>query len=60
MVKLLLILDSSGMRFDKANGWYESKYNKPCDHRPWRKLHLSMDEGMEVYTTQLTEQEVSD
>jgi len=26
-----LILDGSGMRFDKASGWYESKYGKSCD-----------------------------
>ena len=55
-----LIMDSSGMRFDKASHWYEKKYNKPCDQRVWRKLHLSMDEGMEVYATELTEQNVSD
>ena len=55
-----LILDSSGMRFDKARGWYEEKYGKPCDQRPWRKLHLSMDKGMEIYATDLTEQEVND
>ncbi len=53
-----LIMDSSGFRFDKASQWYETKYNKPCDQKPWRKLHLSMDAGLENYAIELTEQEV--
>jgi hypothetical protein len=53
-------MDSSGFRFDKASHWYETKYNKPCDQKPWRKLHLSMDAGMETYAVELTEQDVND
>ena len=48
------------MRFDKASHWYEEKYNKPCDTKPWRKLHLSIDSGMETYAVELTEQDVGD
>lgn len=55
-----LIMDSSGFGFDKSSGWYETKYNKPCSVRPWRKLHLSIDQDMEVYAASLTEQEVGD
>jgi hypothetical protein len=55
-----LIMDSSGFSFDKARYWYQTKYNKPCEQRPWRKLHLSMDADMETYAVELTEQEVSD
>ena len=55
-----LIMDSSGFRFDKASHWYETQYNKPCDKKPWRKLHLSMDAGMETYAVELTEQDVGD
>ena len=55
-----LLMDSSGFRFDKASYWYETKYNKPCAQKPWRKLHLSMDAGMETYAIELTEQDVGD
>jgi hypothetical protein len=55
-----LLMDSSGFRFDKASYWYETKYNKPCEQKPWRKLHLSMDAGMENYAIELTEQDVGD
>jgi hypothetical protein len=53
-------MDSSGFRFDKDSHWYENQYNKPCDKKPWRKLHLSMDAGMENYAVELTEQDVGD
>jgi hypothetical protein len=55
-----LIVDSTGMRFDKASHWYEGKYHKPCDSKPWRKLHLSIDSGLETYAVELTEQDVGD
>lgn len=55
-----LILDSTGMRFDKASHWYETKYNKPCKNRPWRKLHLSMDLEMNIHQTEITDYEASD
>ena len=55
-----LLMDSGGFRFDKASHWYETKYNKPCDQKPWRKLHLSMDAGMENYAIELTAQDVGD
>jgi hypothetical protein len=55
-----LIMDSSGFGFDKARHWYQTKYNKPYEQRPWRKLHLSMDADMETYAVELTEQDVSD
>ena len=55
-----LIMDSSGFRFDKASDWYETKYCKACENKPWRKLHLSMDADMEIYAVELTEQDVGD
>ncbi|KKB96408.1 hypothetical protein SZ25_00291 [Candidatus Arcanobacter lacustris] len=55
-----LILDSTGMNFDNASGWYEEKYNKPCKNRPWRKLHISIDENMEMYASELTDNQTSD
>ena len=55
-----LIMDSSGFKFDKASHWYETKYHKPCEQKPWRKLHLSIDAGMENYAIELTEQDVGD
>lgn len=55
-----LILDSTGMRFDKAGHWYETKYGLPCKQTPWRKLHLSIDPDMNIHGIDITEREVSD
>ena len=38
-----LIVDSSGMRFDKAEKWHEEKYDKKAKKRPWRKISISID-----------------
>lgn len=55
-----LILDSTGLRFGNARSWYETKYDKPCTQRPWRKFHLSMDPEMNIHGVAVTEIEVSD
>jgi hypothetical protein len=55
-----LILDSTGMSFDKASGWYEEKYNKACKKRPWRKLHISINDSMEMFVSELTDNQTSD
>jgi hypothetical protein len=55
-----LLMDSTGFRFDKASHWYETKYNKPCSNKPWRKLHLSIDPDMETYALELTDQDRGD
>ena len=57
---ITLILDSTGLRFGKASHWYETKYGKPCDQKPWRKLHLSMDPEMNVHDIEITETDVND
>jgi len=57
---ITLILDSTGLRFGKASHWYQTKYGKPCDQRPWRKLHLSMDLETEIHDVEITETEVAD
>lgn len=55
-----LILDSSGFRFGKASHWYETKYEKPCEIRPWRKMHLSIDTDMNMHAIEITDCNVSD
>lgn len=55
-----LILDSTGMRFGKASHWYETKYGKPCDNKPWRKLHLAIDPEMNTHSVEITDYEASD
>jgi hypothetical protein len=55
-----LILDSTGMRFDKASHWYEEKYGKECKIKPWRKLHLAIDLEMNVHSSKITDYESSD
>jgi hypothetical protein len=55
-----LIMDSTGFRFGKASSWYETKYNKPCAQRPWRKFHLSMDEDINMHDVAITETQVSE
>jgi len=55
-----LIMDSTGLRFGKASSWYETKYNKPCTQKPWRKLHIAIDPDMNIHDAEITELEVSD
>jgi hypothetical protein len=55
-----LILDVSRMRFDRASHWYETKYGKPCKNKPWRKLHISMDPEMNVFSVELKDNDTSD
>jgi hypothetical protein len=40
---LVMLCDSTGMRFGNASHWYEEKYGKPCDNTPWRKLHICIE-----------------
>ena len=53
-----LIFDSTGLRFGKANHWYQTKYGKPCKQTPWRKLHISMDPQMNVHGIEITNTEI--
>ena len=55
-----LIIDSTGLRFDKASFWYETKYNKPCVKKPWRKFHIAMDSDMNIHDVDITELDISD
>ena len=55
-----LIADSTGLRFDKASNWYETKYNKSCNNRPWKKLHISMDALMNIHESIITDRNVAD
>jgi hypothetical protein len=57
---ITLILDSSGVQFSHASHWYETKYNKPCKQRPWRKLHISMDPEQNMYGVEVTESNTPD
>lgn len=58
--RLSLIFDSTGLRFGKASHWYETKYDKPCDQKPWRKMHLSIDPDMNVHEVGITQADHSD
>ena len=55
-----LIVDSSGMKFDHASEWYQKKYNKPSDRRPWRKIHIAIDSDMNMHGLQITEETTAD
>lgn len=55
-----LIFDSTGLRFDKASHWFETKYKKHCNITPWRKMHLSMDPDMNIHGIEITDCETSD
>lgn len=57
---ITLVFDSTGMAFDKASSWYETKYCRKPKNRPWRKLHLSIDPNMEVYGVEVTDNYTSD
>jgi hypothetical protein len=55
-----LVLDSSGMSFGKAGSWHEHKYGRRRCNRPWRKLHLAIDEEMNILGAAVSEDNVSD
>lgn len=55
-----LAVDSSGLRFAKASYWYETKYNKTCNKKPWKKLHIGMDLDMNIHNVEITDCVVSD
>lgn len=57
---ITLILDSTGFRFGKASHWYETKYGKPCEQKPWRKMHLSIDPEMNTHALEITDYQASD
>lgn len=48
------------MRFGKASHWYEEKYGKPCDNKPWRKLHLGIDPHLNMHSVAVTDYSASD
>jgi hypothetical protein len=35
-------------------------YDKPCAHKPWRKMHLSIDPEMNMHGIEITDYEASD
>ncbi|MDX2049872.1 MAG: hypothetical protein SFT93_01635 [Rickettsiaceae bacterium] len=41
-------MNSTGLTFGKASHWYEAKYNKPCDNKPWKKMHISNDPDLAI------------
>src|SRR6201995_1750287 len=55
-----LIVDSSGLSFGRASQWYEQKYGQKAARTPWRKMHLSIDEEMNVHALRITTTEISD
>jgi hypothetical protein len=55
-----IIVDSTGMSFGRASEWYEQKYGKKAAKTPWRKMHLSIDAGMNVHAIIITGTDVSD
>lgn len=57
---ITLILDSSGFQFSRSSHWYETKYDKPCKQRPWRKLHVSMDPDHNMYGVHVSESTTPD
>ena len=54
-----LIVDSTGLKFGKASDWYETKYNKPCDNRPWKKLHISNDPDLNIHAIEVTDYDIA-
>ncbi|WP_217591381.1 transposase [Burkholderia sp. GbtcB21] len=55
-----LIVDSSGMKFGRANEWHRQKYGCGASRTPWRKMHLSIDLEMNIHAIALTDAHVSD
>ena len=55
-----LIADSTGLTFGKASHWYETKYNKPCNNKPWKKMHISNDPDLNIHAIEITDYDVAD
>lgn len=55
-----LIVDSTGLTFGKASHWYETKYNKPCNNKPWKKMHISNDPDLNIQAIEITDYDVAD
>jgi hypothetical protein len=55
-----MIVDSTGLSFGRASEWYEQKYGRRATRTPWRKMHLSIDEEMNIHAISITTTEVSD
>ena len=54
------IIDSTGLNFGHAGQWYEEKYGKKPDRKPWRKMHLGIDTEMNIHAIRITTTDVSD
>jgi Transposase DDE domain len=54
-----LIVDTTGMKFGRANAWHRQKCGRDAGRTPWRKIHLSIDPGMNIHALQVTEDKVS-
>lgn len=57
---IALIIDSTGMRFPKAQDWHENKYANRSVKRPTRKMHVSIDLDMDTHIVEVTEGKESD
>jgi len=55
-----VIIDSTGLSFDRASQWYEEKYGKKAARTPWRKMHLAIDPDMNIHAIEITGTDVSD
>lgn len=55
-----LLLDSTGLTFGKASQWYETKYNKACNKKPWKKMHISSDPDLNIHAIEITDYDVGD
>jgi Transposase DDE domain len=55
-----VIIDSTGLSFDRASQWYEEKYSKTAACTPWRKIHLAIDPDMNIHAIEITSTEASD
>ena len=60
MRNILLIVDSTGLRFLGEGEWKRKKH-EPEYRRQWRKLHIAIDaETLQIRAVQLTTNNVSD
>lgn len=58
--EIYLIPDSTGLRFGKGSHWYETKYKKSCNNKPWKKLHISMYTAMNIHEAMITNRDIAD
>lgn len=57
---LHLVIDSTGLKFSGSGPWHETKHGGTKKRRQWKKLHLAVDAGGFIISSELTGSDTHD